>query len=406
MIANKPGWRVTLLIERTAGASTRMLEGIGSWMRAHRGWVVQRRDSWRPNWKRIADFHPEGIIAEVGSPEMEQQLAKFGCPILDISQNRGGGRFPNVGCDNREVGRLQAAQLLGLGHRHFVYAGQLSWIAAKERCRGFLDKLREKGATGLAYDLTREVHPHPYEQWTTILGEWIVQQPLPLAIATPFAEDATNIAQRCLRRGLKIPEQIALISIDDDLSAQEICDPQATVVRMPWEQIGFQAATLMQKMLESPNWKVPKNTVLAPRGIQAHRSTEMIAVDDPALASAVRFMRDNAHRPLSVEEAATHCGLSRRVLEKRFAASLNKTPFAEIRHHQLELVRSLLVETDYSIEEIANRSAFAHTGHLIEAFRKVEGCTPGEYRKRRLRVAASNAKTTPNTGQGARGAHG
>ncbi|MGC9452425.1 MAG: substrate-binding domain-containing protein [Oceanipulchritudo sp.] len=383
-----------------------MLEGIGSWMRAHRSWVVQRRDSYNPNWKRINDFHPQGIIAEVGSPEMEQELAEFDCPILDISPNRGGGRFPHVGCDNREVGRLQAAQLLGLGHRHFVYAGQLSSIAAKERCKGFLDRLGQEGATGLAYDLTREVHPHPYEEWTTILGEWILQQPLPLAMATPFAEDATNVAQRCLRRGLKIPEQIALISIDDDLSAEEICDPQATVVRMPWEQIGFQAADLMRKMLESPKRKVPKNTVLAPLGIQAHRSTEMIAVDDPALANAVRFMRENAHRPLSVEEAAAECGLSRRVLEKRFAASLKKTPFAEIRFHQLELVRSLLVETDYTIEEIANRSAFAHTGHLIEAFRKAEGCTPGEYRKRRLRVAASDAKTSPNTRQRPRGAHG
>lgn len=397
---------MTLLIERTAGASTRMLEGIGSWMRAHRGWVVQRRDSWRPNWKRIADFHPEGIIAEVSGAEMEQQLAEFRCPILDISQNRGGGRFPHIGCDNRETGRLQAEHLLRLGHRHFAYAGQLDSIAAKERCKGFLDKLREEGTTGIAYDLTREVHPHPYEQWTSILGEWLLQQPLPMAIATPFAEDATNIAQRCLRRSLNIPEQISLVSVNDDLSSEEICDPQATVVRMPWEQIGFQAADLMRKMLESPKRKVPKNTVLAPLGIQAHRSTEMIAVDDPALANAVRFMRENAHRPLSVEEAAAECGLSRRVLEKRFAASLKKTPFAEIRFHQLELVRSLLVETDYTIEEIANRSAFAHTGHLIEAFRKAEGCTPGEYRKRRLRVAASDAKTSPNTGQGARGAHG
>lgn len=383
VITNKPSQKVSLLIARTAGASSRILEGIGSWMRAHRQWVVQLRDPKSPGWKRIKDFQPQGIIAEVDNRDLARQLAKFNCPVINIKNTAFLATVPAVCADDKQVGRLQAEHLLHLGHRNLVFLGNFNDISTRERFAGFHEEAQRGGVAVRRFDLATEVRPHPYQQWTKIVGNWLLQQSLPMAIATGSAEDATNVAQRCLRRGIRIPEQVVLVSVDDDLSSMEICDPPVSTVRLPFEQIGFRAASLMQEFLDNPIAVSAESQQIAPLGLTIRRSSEMEAVDDPTLAKAVRFIRDHASQPIGVDEVAAHCGLSRRMLQKRFSEKLRTTPFAEIRFHQIEYVRDLLVETDYSVEQIANHSAFAHTAHLIEAFRKAESTTPGEYRRQR-----------------------
>jgi LacI family transcriptional regulator len=77
-----------------------------------------------------------------------------------------------------------------------------------------------------------------------------------------------------------------------------------------------------------------------------------------------------------------HLRVSRTVLERRFRRHLKRSPHAEIRSSQMNRVKQLLIETDFTLEHIAELSGFEHPEYMSVVFRKLCGETPGEYRKR------------------------
>jgi LacI family transcriptional regulator len=124
-----------------------------------------------------------------------------------------------------------------------------------------------------------------------------------------------------------------------------------------------------------------KITVLATH-VVTRRSTDVIAVEHPQLARALRYIRDHAREPMSVDDVARAAGLSRRALEKRVREQMNRSILDEIRRVRTDHVARLLIETHLTVTQVAAASGFEDAQHFARYFRAVKQVSPVEFRKR------------------------
>jgi LacI family transcriptional regulator len=158
-------------------------------------------------------------------------------------------------------------------------------------------------------------------------------------------------------------------------------------VIVPAERIGYEAAALLERMLSGE--RPPAEPILLPPpGVVTRRSTEVLAIDDPHVTAAVRFIREHAHLSVQVADVFDQVPVGRRWLERAFRKVLGRGIWAEIRRVHLERAKRLLTETDLSIEALAVQSGFSDFRHLAVVFRKELGLSPTAYR-RQVRGAAN-----------------
>jgi len=130
--------------------------------------------------------------------------------------------------------------------------------------------------------------------------------------------------------------------------------------------------------------KPPKKPLLVePAELVARQSTDVFAVSDPTVARAMRFISEHGHGQLRVGAVARHVCVARRTLELRFRDAVGRTVSGKIARLRVERVKRQLAESDAPLKVLAARLGFRNEQRLCEAFRRVEGITPGEYRRRR-----------------------
>jgi LacI family transcriptional regulator len=144
---------------------------------------------------------------------------------------------------------------------------------------------------------------------------------------------------------------------------------------------GRQAAVILDRLMAGgaaggTEW------LLEPLGITTRRSTDVVAIDEPLVASAMRYIRDHADRGIKATDVARALGISRRVLETRFVRRVGRTPHDEIARAQMRLVEGLLRETDLPLATIAARAGFRHPEYLTVAFTRHHGTPPSQWRRK------------------------
>jgi LacI family transcriptional regulator len=115
--------------------------------------------------------------------------------------------------------------------------------------------------------------------------------------------------------------------------------------------------------------------------VESRQSTEILAIADPSMALALRYIREQSLHGCTVTDVARFSALSRSVLERRFQKYLRRSPQAEIRNVQIARVKQLLLETDHKLADIAALCGFKHPEYLNVMFKRVTGQNPGEYRE-------------------------
>jgi LacI family transcriptional regulator len=146
-------------------------------------------------------------------------------------------------------------------------------------------------------------------------------------------------------------------------------------------RIGYEAAVLLEQMMDGQKPPV-QPLLIPPLGIVTRRSTDVLALEDRKLAAGLRFMREHAFDRITINEVARASAMSRRVFERRFARQVGRTPKAEVLRLRLERVKQLLLDTDWSLAEIAGRTGFKYGEYLHTVFSGKIGVTPGEFRRR------------------------
>lgn len=330
------------------------------------------------------DWSGDGIITlveDIGSP-LIAFLAKARVPVVDLTGQLPHLPYPRVLPDNHAIGRLAAEELLGRGFKHMVFfTFDRDAPVVVERMGGFRETAVKAGCSFRLLDYTDHLAKakdrRSMIQW---LAAELRKLPEPLGAMAQYDAEANIIVQACIHAKLHIPEQVAVVGVDNDPIYSELGAVPLTSVISNRELLGFRGAELLDRMMRGAKPPaVPRR--VPPGGIVVRRSTDIFATDDGAVAKALRFIKEHAASPLGIDEVVRAAGVSRRALYHKFAATLGRSIRAEILRQRINLAKNLLSTTDAKLDAVAYDSGFDGASSLSKAFRAHEGLPPSVYRE-------------------------
>jgi LacI family transcriptional regulator len=184
----------------------------------------------------------------------------------------------------------------------------------------------------------------------------------------------------CRHTGLRVPEDVCVLGVDNDELLTQISHPPVSSITLQTEKIGFESARLLDRLMRCPT--THKQVILVPPGgVIARQSTNLLAIEDQTVLTALRYIREHIHERISVEDLMEVIPVNRRFLERRFREHLGRTPLQEIRRVRIETAKKLLSETDLAMPAIARRSGFSNAERLSSVFHSMTGMTPTQYRR-------------------------
>jgi LacI family transcriptional regulator len=379
-----PRPRVALMIESSTVYGRNLLQGITRYLRSHRSWSIfleQREvDTAPPGWLRT--WQGDGAISRWSDPRVADVFLERGLAAVDVSDRREPFGLPRIHSDDRAIGRMAAEHLLERGFSSFASCGFSGERWAVRRTEAFLDALAGAGHRGRVYESSwRGAGAHVRESEQARIGQWLQSLPRPVGVMATNDVRGIDVLNACQTHGLRVPDEVAVLGVDDDVLLCEICSPPLSSIVPSIEQIGYEAAALLDGLMggEPAGWD---ERLIPPLGVTTRLSTDVLSVGDREFATAVRFIRENACHGITVADVLDHVAISRSTLERNFRAHLGRSPQAEIRAVQLARARQLLAETDHPVHRIAELVGYVHVEYFNVVFRRESGETPGEYRRR------------------------
>jgi LacI family transcriptional regulator len=375
--------RVAVLVDTSTMWGRQVVAGIQHYALRHGPWLTFIEPRGIEEVLRVPQgWRGHGVIARIGQPEMARELKALRRPVVNVSGILApGATFPRVTTDLAASGRMAADYFHQRGYRHFGYFALtgLSYVAAQQEA--FAAQVAETGGSFAVY----AVRPHRGAEpdWNLSLeqlGAWLRGLPKPVAILTWNASASRELLYAAQAVGLTVPEDVAVLSGTDDDLFCEFSPVPLSGIRPPAEQIGHRAAAMLDRLMAGKAAPA-RPVVLPPTGITTRRSTDTLAIGDPALVKAMRYIREHATTEIGVAEVARHAGVSRRALELKFRQSLQRSPAIELRRVRLAAAADLLERTDLPIPEVAARAGFGSPEYLSFAFVKTHGQTPLKYRR-------------------------
>jgi len=383
---------VALLLETSAEYGRGLLRGILRYARLHGPWSLHvapgHLDQVLPKAK---SWGGTGIIARVRSPEMERVIRATRLPFVASSlsesqQPVAGRKFGEIRTDAQAIARMGATHLLEAGSRRLAFCGfaKCRWSSLREEA--FLQLAREGGypcSTHRIAPANWMQQPGWIKSWQRerpILVKWLQSLTKPVGLMACNDACGREVLQACATAGLRVPDEVAVIGVDNDEMMCELSTPPLSSVALDVETAGYNAAHLLDELMSGRPaggqivWVLPTHVAI-------RRSSEVIAQKDSVVAKALRFIRDHSRRNLSVENVTEEMGVPRRTLERRFYRATKRTVLAEIKRCHLERAKQLLLETDLPSHRVAAESGFGSLKTFNRTFRRMEGATPLNFRR-------------------------
>ncbi len=381
---------VALIVETSKQYGRELLLGVGRYIQSHGPWSVyftERGESdFEPDW--IRDWQGDGIITRSVSAVASRLAQERGIAVVNLGYYReldASLDMPCINCDHSATGRLVAEHFVKRGFTNFAFcdARDCSWSA--DRRDAFIGACREAGheVEVLAIPPGSEGHGGDWEEDQALLCSWVGSLPKPCAIMAAYDLFGSRIIDACRRNGTRVPEEVAVVGVDNDPLFCSVSWPPLSSVDQNVEEIGFQAASLLDSMMAGdPPPDGPQPILVPPGELVTRTSSEVFAFDDTNLATALQFIRDHARRPITVDEVALRASLSRRELERRFSRQLGTSPYKTIQRERIKRVVKLLTYTDYTLERISDTLGFSETSNMATLFKKTMGTSPGQFREK------------------------
>lgn len=404
---------IALIVYPFAGYDRALVQGIASYARHHGPWVFHlsgespglplpqteavsvsgvvlgqtARGKPAMTIPALAEWGVDGVIGRIQSRRLADQLLEAGLPVIamdkaaDVCESAHPlANVPDLRPDSCRLGRLGAEHFIERGFQRFAYCGYTGRRWSDERQRGFAERLAEACFGCHVYEPPRAASRQAWNRERPILQKWLGSLPRPVGILAANDIRGRQLLETCQRVGAGVPDEVAVLGIDNDVMLCELGDPPLSSIALSAEPAGRAAAALLDKMMTEGRCST-KEILVEPVGIVTRRSTDVIAVDDPAVAAAMKFIRKNARFPIGVEDVVSHSGVSRRTLQVRFQRTLGHPIREEIQRARLTLARQMLLETDMPVWKVAQTAGFNSLSYLERVFRGETGMSLAKYRR-------------------------
>ncbi len=330
----------------------------------------------------------DGIVWMGGvNAQLDRFVRNVRKPVVNIGYTASPG-IPRVASDPVAVARMAFEHFESRGFEHLAFylhcrrpgplAKQMAFQAAVENAgRHFhLIDLPVAQKVGIQYALT-DVY-----RW---LAGVIRALPKPLAILAETDDPAIQVVHACVEAAIPIPQQVAVLGINDDLLRCPLASIPLSSIDDNMEGIGFEAASVLDRLMQGHK---PESAIqlLPPRGITVRQSTDILAVDYPHVADILRIIQTKHRDLLTAESITEKFPASQRQLHTYFLHVVGRSIADELARTRVEDAAKLLLESDLKTNVIARTCGLKNANRMCRTFKKFRGMTPREFRQRFLRV--------------------
>ena len=215
-----------------------------------------------------------------------------------------------------------------------------------------------------------------------LLRQWLQSLPKPIGVLCANDDRAASLLETCHVLGYGVPEDVSVIGVDDDQYVCELQNPPLSSVRMASEQAGYEAAALLDRLMHGDERMSGQRIMAHATGVSGRQSTNVLMVRHANVRKALRFIRENAGRPIGVTDIVKATGLSHRTLNDQFHAELGCSIINQLTIARIGYVGRLLTETELRIGEIATAVGYEDDRHFSRYFKRAMGLTPQAYRRK------------------------
>ena len=379
--------KVALLVETARGFGRDLLLGIARYSRLHGPWSFHiTPGDYKQAVPHMKQWGGTGIIARIANERIAQAVISAGVPTIALGltdeqmlPDNPLSKFSEISSDPEEVSRLAAEHLLDRRFTRFAYVGSNDRGWSKRRENAFKTYLMGRGYEPYIYSAPKRPQDRVWEREQTLLARWISKLPTPIGLFACDDDRGREVLEVCGLVGLHVPDDVAVIGVDNDEVFCELADPPLSSIALNAETAGYRAAALLDAMMRGRALK-RQQIIVEALGVVTRRSTDIVAVEDEDISSALKFIRREHGRGISVDDVVNEVAVSRRNLEKRFRDSIGRSILEEIQLVRLDRAKRLLVETTYPISKVADVAGFGSAGYFIQFFQRRVGKTPRHYR--------------------------
>lgn len=380
--------RVALIYDATRAYDLKVMTGVAAFLREGAPWSVYIEETALKDQRLpdLASWRGDGVIANFDDPRVVRAVLASGLAAVAFGSGYGWYeprfRIPYLFTNNREIARLAAGHLLDRGFRHFAYYGGVptrvnGW--SLERERAFAERVQRRGFRCQVYRDRQAAGP-AWARSQRALGEWLLALPKPVGLMAENDQRARLVLEACRSAGLRLPEEAAVIGVDNDELLCHLCTPLLSSVEQGSRRVGYEAAALLERIMSGRGPR-RKSVVVDPTGVVSRGSTDVLAIEDRAVAEAMRYIADHAGDGIQAADVVDAAAVSRSGLDARFKTELGLTVRGAIRKAQLERALRLTSGSGLSLKEVAARTGFKSVQHMTTLFREAFGRPPAQYRR-------------------------
>ena len=374
--------KVALLIETSNRYGRDLLYGVRDWMREGERWAIRFTEQGRraplPAW--LKDWQGDGIIARVDSPQIAAALRRTRLPVVDVSAERFSSEFSRVSIDNAAVARLAAEHLEAKGFSDFAYCGDRRFLWSRQRGAEFKRCLAVAGRRCVDFGEKAQGGRPGSDAEIRAIARWLKGLPKPVGVFACYDGRALQVLEACQLLGLHVPEQVAVLGVDNDELVCELANPPLSSVQPNARRSGYEAAALLARLMRGEKKGVEPTHQVQPVRVVERQSTDVVAVEDAKVAAALKFIRLHACEGVDVGDVLRAVPMSRTRLEQKFKALLGHSPHCQLVQQRIARAKHLLAESKVAISEVAEQAGFDNASYLSVAFRRETGLSPFAYR--------------------------
>ena len=391
----KKSRNILIALEMNEASGRKQLSGILQYLGASRHWNIRlmqcAKNSAADIAKALSSSRFDGLLSGInaGDADATTRRTLATCPIpavfMDAEPIRsavpGSISRAFIRIDSADVGRCAARHLISLGNfRSFGFVPDKAaphWSSMRKRA--FNAELKRTGKTCIVFESVIENET----QYHTDLANWLKSLPKPAALFCAWDSCAVLVSEMCNACRISIPEQVSILSVDDDEFLCNLASPPLSSIRPDFEGEGFLAARTLDMMMNHKRAVRLRSMVCKVEGVTERGSTRPMSPSGFLIQKALDFIDRNISKGIGVTDVVDHLGVSRSLVSLRFRQIQNESILQTIRSRRMRKVKRLLSSTSYPIARIISMCGFKSENSPKNLFRRMFGMTMSEYRRQR-----------------------
>ncbi len=326
----------------------------------------------------------DGILCKLGCTRLHPEYLHFvknlGLPAVDLSVFGQDAGLPSLEFDPVDIARQAREHFFERGLHQFAWFPDDPAPPIRYRQQAFVNAMA-------AHEHTVHLIPayhqgdeqKNWQQAAQDLGNHLRDLPRPLGVLCFSDEWGLKVLEACQRVGLSVPNDVAVLGINNNTLVCESLSIPLSSVALDMEAWAYRACAMLDDIMDGKPAPAGLNP-FPPSGVVTRKSTDVVATDHPEVAKAVRFIADHYHQPIGVDEVVSATRMTRPGLKRAFARNLRRSIREEIQRVRIRHIKRLLIETDYTIETIAQEVGLAGPRQLYQTFERAEHLTPRQFR--------------------------